>query len=573
MRMTTRHLGWLAVGGFLLLAIACASPQPAAPSQRAEPTAVPDIAATVAARDLAVPAGGATPTAVPPQVSRATEDFAVAHRDISREWDGLHRDLDQWRQSIIDCDASSVRVALRRFAGEFSGITEAARGLPRGVTVRGMSDQLIQAAEREEEALRLLRDTWQPGQSGATTDSAPASLPGSGAGLDNGNGGSLSSNGGSSNPAPQPGFEGVDVARSDASALQKQAADQLSDLQEKTGADTLTQVDDFVAAFDDMSALWDRFHQDYDSFRADEGLLSSVETVDRLGQLVDQYREVVLAVRGLPTAPATSAVSRLLAGAAQGEDLALRRLRGTFQKSDEETTPETPDEVPGDIPTLEELMGPSEEDSQAGDSPADSGEPAAGEPAGNTGSDANESSKGKVTFVAGDPSLFDAFDAQLVEANGSRRQAREELARVVEEVSQDNRSVVTEFTVGYDRLLRQWKAFHQGYDDWRRTEGGCDRTAAVEKLGQFSLSMGEIATGARGLPRATALRPLGELMVEAAEREDEALRQLRDTWRPFDAQVYQPLDRERNTAGKLRRQVALGIQDILERYGITLPDS
>jgi len=72
----------------------------------------------------------------------------------------------------------------------------------------------------------------------------------------------------------------------------------------------------------------------------------------------------------------------------------------------------------------------------------------------------------------------------------------------------------------------------------------------------------------RDLPRATFLRPLGELMVEAAEREEGALKELRTSWRPFDPQVFQTLDRQRNTSGKLRRQVALGIQELLESYGI-----
>jgi hypothetical protein len=57
-------------------------------------------------------------------------------------------------------------------------------------------------------------------------------------------------------------------------------------------------------------------------------------------------------------------------------------------------------------------------------------------------------------------------------------------------------------------------------------------------------------------------------MVEAAEREEGAFKELRTSWRPFDPQVFQTLDRQRNTSGKLKRQVALGIQELLERYGI-----
>ena len=126
-----------------------------------------------------------------------------------------------------------------------------------------------------------------------------------------------------------------------------------------------------------------------------------------------------------------------------------------------------------------------------------------------------------------------------------------------------------EFTKQYNLLLRAWNQFHNGYDVWRQSEGGCDRPKAIERLGSFTISFGELATAVRDLPRATLLRPLGELLVEAAEREEQSLRDLRNTWRPFDSEVYVALDRERNTAGKLRRQVVAGVQDLLSQYEIS----
>ncbi len=178
-----------------------------------------------------------------------------------------------------------------------------------------------------------------------------------------------------------------------------------------------------------------------------------------------------------------------------------------------------------------------------------------------------------MTFIASDPSLFDAFDAQLVESNGARRQALQELAAVLKDVSEDNRAAVEGFDSQYNALLQQWNSFHSDYNEWRSTEGGCNRTSAVNALGRFTLQFADLSSSVRELPRATFLRPLGELLVEAAEREERALRELRTNWHPFDAQVYQSLDQQRNTAGKLRRQVALGIQELLERYDISLPPS
>ena len=127
---------------------------------------------------------------------------------------------------------------------------------------------------------------------------------------------------------------------------------------------------------------------------------------------------------------------------------------------------------------------------------------------------------------------------------------------------------MTDFSNEYDSLLQQWRSFHRDYDTWLATEGGCDRAAAISALGDFAFSMGEIVSSARQLPRATSLLPLGELTVEAGQREEEALKNLLGSWRPFATSVYEDLDRELNASGKLRRQVDLGIQELLERYGI-----
>ena len=60
--------------------------------------------------------------------------------------------------------------------------------------------------------------------------------------------------------------------------------------------------------------------------------------------------------------------------------------------------------------------------------------------------------------------------------------------------------------------------------------------------------------------------------MEAAELEKQALLELRSNWRPFDANIYDTLDRERSTAGRLRRQVDAGLQDLLPRYAISAQD-
>ena len=67
------------------------------------------------------------------------------------------------------------------------------------------------------------------------------------------------------------------------------------------------------------------------------------------------------------------------------------------------------------------------------------------------------------------------------------------------------------------------------------------------------------------------LRPIGELFVQAAEREQVALRDLQFGWRPFDAMIYDGIDDERRTGSKLRRQVAAGLGNLLVEYSVSGP--
>ena len=516
MRIKLRSFGWLITGGILLLALACGSAAPAASPSLENPTQTPNIPATEAAKGPAAPVRIPTATPVPPQVSQTAQDFASGYLAINQEWDELHRDFDNWRQGLITCDPSSVQSTLVRFSGSFAGTTETARSLSRHSAVRDLSDQLIKAAEREEEALRRLRDDWKSG-----SDEADPVKESDGFGSGSGDSGS-----GQTENQNQPVFEGVAVARSAASAIQKSVADQLSDLQENTGPASESKVGEFSDAVKSASGSWDRFHRDYDSFRTDQSGLTPEQAERALGGLVDDFRAVVLAVRDLPSTSTTDLVASLLAEAVEEEDLALRLLRGALPKSVENST----------------------ESSGNGDESAD-----------------------ETVLVPGDPALFDLFDVQIVGANSARRQARKALASATESVSADSRAAIEAFASQHADLNQEWDAFHKEYDLWRSTEGGCDRTKAVEALGGFTLRSAELSGSVRDLPRATFLRPLGELMVEAAEREEGALRELRTSWRPFDPQAFQTLDRQRNTSGKLRRQVALGIAELLESYGIAAP--
>ena len=479
-----------------LLISACGDEETAPTPFTATPS--PDLEATVVAEVQARLGSDAVGT--PTIVSLASSDseaivtFAASHSRIIDDLEKLHVDFDAWRDGLTACDASSVEVSLRRFAATTDAIAASARALPRSAGVRELADKLIAATEAEAEALRVLRDGWQP-------DDATV-------------------------------FENVATERSTAQATRREAQDALSDLQERATPSSKTSLVSYDRAFRDISSDWDNFRQSYDAFRAMQARLSAAQIIARLGELIDQTRLIVVAVRELPADEATQEVTLTLAQAAEAEDLALRRLRGTFQRT----------------------TGAPDSASQ------ESGASSTGPPGTST-----------AVFSQRDPSLFGAFDAQLAVSNALRRRAVQMMADLLVDTSSKAQVSVEEFVQQYDRLISQWDRFHDDYDAWRGTEGGCDQSLAVATLGGFTSELAAITRRTRELPGGTLVGPLRELLVEAAEQEQEGLRNLRNSWRPFNVDVYKAFEGRRNSAARLLRQVAVGLDALLTRHNLSAP--
>ena len=468
-----------------LIIAACGGDSSPAQTLLFEPTSTPDRQATITALAGARQFGTPTPTPIPAGEREVVLAFAGRHAEVELRWDELQRRVDSWRGGLLSCDASALVASLRSFVSQFGSVSDDVRDVPRSASVRSLADSLAQAAELEGDALRRLRDNWRPGD---------VSL-----------------------------FEDVDSARVSSSSLRDTVEDGIADLRERAASSFQGQMDAYSSALDALNLRWDDFHRDYDQLRAEEAELTSAFTVDRLGILITKFSEVASQVRALPTFPAASRVTSVLAGAADEEELALRDLRGTFSRVE---------------PDSEGLTG-----------------------------DENQ-----VEFEILNPRLFDAFSEQLVTSNSARLQAAQLLAGLTGGASAEEQAEVDAFESRYLRLSSGWDGFHDDYDRWRATEGGCDRTEAAGTLGGFALQFGDLAADVRQLPSATFLTPLTEVLVEAAEREERAMRTLRDVWRPFDSGLYQSMDEERAAVGKLRRQVATGLRDLLERYGISEQD-
>lgn len=517
MKSYKRLLAAYSLTSLLLVLGACTSGPGTAPP--AAGTATPDVQATVTA--LANSQGNtAMPSPAPEQVRREVQEFAAAHLPVEEDWDQFHREFDQWRTGLMACDPRSVEVALREFAGRADAIAQDSRALSRPPALRSLANKLVNAAELEAAAFRSLRDNWR-------NNEEPSAMEGAGA---------------PENSAALPGahlFEQAESALSKSQTLRVEVADALDARQASLQPDVSAALSAFTVRFQNLENEWDQFHRDYDAFRAQEGQLSEKDAGTRLGALLSRLSDILDEVRALPTADATRQISQRLAAIGDAEQLALRRLGGSINGAGgqgAQTVPLTPEETPASKEgAQEEASTPSEVAKASG-------------------------------FSLSNPTLFDLFDSQVAATNSARRGLRQELSDITYSVSDEGQTSLLEFSVSYRRLTDKWDGFHADYADWRRTEGGCNRASGVATLGDFAARFGEVAAAIRDLPDPASVRKLSGLLLSAAERELAALQNLRDTWRPFDLRVYQVLNEDRRSAAALRRQVDIGVRDLLDQH-------
>ena len=187
-------------------------------------------------------------------------------------------------------------------------------------------------------------------------------------------------------------------------------------------------IDTYSVLFQELENSWNRFHNDYDEIRTQVTNLSADEAATRLGGLVSQFSDIVSAVQGLPDGEATLAITRILFQASQGEDRSLRELRGTAQNS------------------------------------------------GSSEAEANGNGANGGAAYGVDTSIYADFDSQVAASNASREEARRALDLTKQELTPESKSVVVTFTEDYNALTLDWDSFHKDYDEWRNTDGRCNRS-------------------------------------------------------------------------------------------------
>ena len=328
----------------------------------------------------------------------------------------------------------------------------------------------------------------------------------------------------------QPGslalFEVVEQHRVDSARAQRDVEDRAAELQEELGKasdpEYVQAVEEFSAAFDVVKDDWSEFHDDVAGFRSEVDSLDTDTFLARFDELIERFTAIVEAVYGLPSADATESMAEALQEAAEVELASLSDVN--------------------DALTAGYPSGPA--------APSDDDTPTAPTSGGETGDPPGPTAR---------------MDAAIDESEDVLAEVSRMTKSLLSGDFADRLTDVRSFNEEYEGLLVEWDAFHRRYNDWRETEGGCDRTEVLQALGRFTLRAAEIGRRVRDLPQSSYLLPMYTLLVEASEREEEAVRTLSSSWRPFAVDVFKAADQERATVNRLRRQASIGLQGLLDR--------
>ena len=319
-------------------------------------------------------------------------------------------------------------------------------------------------------------------------------------------------------------FEAVEQQRSMAARAQKEAEDLALESQEKlekaSDPEELLAMEDFDAAFDLVRDDWDEFHDDYASMSQEAGNTDTADSLLRVKRLSRQLSAVSKAVDELPAPFAAEDSVDMLQDAAEAEVTALAKVHEAL------------------------AVVAAQEAASAREKPAAPGE--------------NESGQQVEQLLETMNPVIKTVEATLREVRRTNREFLDGSA--LEDLEE-----VQEFVGEYKKLIADWDAFHERYNDWRSAEGGCDRAEVLQSIGQFDARISELGRQVLDLPQSGYLLPVYNLLVEAAEKEADAIRALRNSWQPFTVDAFIAQERARENASRLRREANIALHELRNR--------
>ncbi len=118
------------------------------------------------------------------------------------------------------------------------------------------------------------------------------------------------------------------------------------------------------------------------------------------------------------------------------------------------------------------------------------------------------------------------------------------------------RATIDEFASQQQSIGEEREQFYQEFDDWQANLTACHPSTAREALRDFAVSFGAITHSARDLRRTTSTMELADLLIDAANAEEAAFRQLRDRWQPGNISLLEAVEVKRAEAGRAQNEVA-----------------
>lgn len=129
-------------------------------------------------------------------------------------------------------------------------------------------------------------------------------------------------------------------------------------------------------------------------------------------------------------------------------------------------------------------------------------------------------------------------------------------------VPAQTREMAVVFVRDYQSISQEWDKFNFDLEQWRAGLTACDRVVGQSALDAFAARATQVAQDARKSPRSPVLRDLSDLLIQAAERQEASLRQLRDAWQPSNPAAYEAVETERVAVARMRQEVRDGLYDL-----------
>ena len=249
-------------------------------------------------------------TADPEEIDKFTEAF----ESLEGDWEDVAKKYDDLTEDASDDDFDDVVKGLKDVNGEVEEIIAAVEELP---SLKGGKDAvkaLEKAAKATADALSdVIKEADESADEEEDKDEDEDEAK-------------------EKAKAPKlPSFGKTNTSFKATGTAVEKVADVLDDLSLVDTSDALADISVFELEYDRLLQTWDKFHSDYNAWRADDGGCDRLEVLESLTKFSSNVDAVGDGVRSLPKSGYLEPVHRLLTEAIEGEEEAFRSLRDTWQ--------------------------------------------------------------------------------------------------------------------------------------------------------------------------------------------------------------------------------------------------